>query len=92
MPSLNAANGTHGTSEVEAKRQAFNSFIRECGLFDAVIDFEAATLDRATGELKAEFVPDSSIGGPGDRLHPTRVGYLAMAQAIDLLAVLGDRP
>ncbi|MFO1024654.1 MAG: GDSL-type esterase/lipase family protein [Acetobacteraceae bacterium] len=88
-PSLNATNGTHGTPEVEAKRQAFNAFVRLAGLFDAVIDFEAVTLDRQTGEMLPEFVPDSSIGGPGDKLHPNRTGYLAMAQAIDLRAVLG---
>ncbi len=89
VPSLNAANGTHGTPEVEAKRRGYNAFIRKAGLFDGVIDFEAATLDPATGELKAEYVPDSSIGGPGDKLHPNRVGYLAMAQAIDLRMVFG---
>ena len=35
-------------------------------------------------ELRAEFVPDSTAGGPGDKLHPNRAGYLAMAMAIDL--------
>lgn len=89
VPALNATNATHGTQEVEAKRRSFNAFVREAGLFDAVIDFEAVTLDRATGELRPEFVPDSSVGGPGDKLHPNRVGYLAMARAIDLRAVLG---
>ena len=86
---LNAANATHGSAEVAAKRQAYNDFIRSSGIFDAVIDFDAATTDPITGELKPEYVPDSSIGGPGDKLHPNRVGYLAMAQAIDLPAVLG---
>jgi lysophospholipase L1-like esterase len=49
-----------------------------------VIDFDAATLDPKTGELKAEFQPNSTIGGPGDKLHPNRAGYAAMGRAIDL--------
>jgi lysophospholipase L1-like esterase len=36
---------THGTPEVEAKRQAYNSFIRTAGIFDGVIDFDVITLD-----------------------------------------------
>jgi len=54
------------------------------GLFDGVIDFDKATLDPQTGGLKPEFVPDSTTGGPGDKLHPNRAGYLAMGMAIDL--------
>jgi hypothetical protein len=37
-----------------------------------------------TGGMRAEFVPESTTGGPGDKLHPNRVGYLAMGMAIDL--------
>ena len=37
-----------------------------------------------TGGLRPEFQPNSSIGGPGDGLHPNRAGYLAMAHAVDL--------
>ena len=29
-------------------------------------------------------MPDSTTGGPGDKLHPNRAGYLAMGLAIDL--------
>jgi hypothetical protein len=29
-------------------------------------------------------VPESTSGGPGDKIHPNRVGYLAMGWAIDL--------
>ena len=47
-------------------------------------DFEAATIDPATGSLKVEFQPNSNIGGPGDLLHPNRAGYQAMGNAIDL--------
>jgi hypothetical protein len=38
--------------------------------------------------MRPEFVPDSTIGGPGDKLHPNRAGYLAMAAAIDLKLLL----
>ena len=73
------------------KRKALNEFIRTSGVFDGVIDFDAATLDPATGELKAEFVPESTTGGPGDKLHPNRAGYLAMGNAIDLDMVMGKK-
>ncbi len=49
-----------------------------------MVDFNKVTLDPATGELKPEFVPDNTIGGPGDKLHPNRAGYAAMANLIDL--------
>ena len=75
----------HGFAEQEMKRQALNDFIRRSGLFDGVIDFDKATLNRETGEMQPEFVPDSTAGGEkGDKLHPNRLGHLAMGQAIDL--------
>lgn len=80
---------THGTAEVETKRQAFNTFVRNAGIFDGVVDFDAATFDPATGELKAEMQPNSSTGGPGDKLHPNRAGYAAMGAAIDLKLITG---
>ena len=73
-----------GTPEQEAKRQVLNQFIRTSGLFDAVADFDRATLDPKTGGLRAEFVPESTTGGAGDKLHPNRLGYMAMGMAIDL--------
>ena len=75
---------THGTAEVDAKRREFNAFVRTAKIFDGVIEFDAAVLDPATGEMRAPFVPNSTIGGAGDRLHPNRAGYAAMARAIDL--------
>ena len=80
---------THGTAEVEAKRLAFNRFVKTAGIFDGVVDFAAATLDAKTGELRAEFQPNSSTGGPGDKLHPNRAGYLAMGGAINLKMIAG---
>ena len=52
--------------------------------FDAVVDFNKVMLDPASGEMRPEFVPDNTIGGPGDKLHPNRAGYRAMANSIDL--------
>jgi lysophospholipase L1-like esterase len=82
-PSL-TANGNSGTPDANVRRQAVNTFIRTSGLFDAVADFDAATVDPATGALREEFVPNSTIGGAGDRLHPNRAGYQAMGNAVDL--------
>jgi lysophospholipase L1-like esterase len=87
---LHAVNNTHGTPEVEQKRQAFNAFVRGAGIFDAVVDFDKVTIDPETGELKAEFQPNSSIGGPGDKLHPNRLGYQAMGNAFDLGSVIAN--
>jgi lysophospholipase L1-like esterase len=88
---LGSNNPNHGSPEEDAKRKALNQFIREGGLFDGVADFDAATLDPQTGGMRAEFVPESTTGGPGDKLHPNRVGYLAMGMAIDL-DLLGPLP
>ncbi len=74
----------HGFAEQDMKRQALNAFIRSGGVFDGVIDFDRATVSDETGEMRPEFVPDSTTGGPGDKLHPNRLGYLAMGLAIDL--------
>jgi lysophospholipase L1-like esterase len=81
---LNATNAAHGSKQQDDKRRALNAFIRTSGVFDAVADFDAATFDPSTGEMKAAFIPESTTGGPGDRLHPNRAGYLAMGGAIDL--------
>jgi lysophospholipase L1-like esterase len=75
-------------SDQEEKRQALNQFIRSSGLFDAVADFDKATVDPQTGALRAEFVPESTTGGAGDKLHPNRAGYLAMGNAIDLKSLV----
>lgn len=89
--SLHSSNPGYGTPEAEAKRQEYNRFIRTAGIFDGVIDFDAVTLDPATGELKAAYQPNSSTGGPGDKLHPNRAGYAAMGLAVDPKAVVSQR-
>jgi lysophospholipase L1-like esterase len=75
--------GTAGTPEQDSRRQAVNAFIRSAGIFDSVADFDAVTIDPATGRLKPEFQPNSSTAAI-DFIHPNRAGYLAMAQTIDL--------
>ncbi|MBV7454003.1 SGNH/GDSL hydrolase family protein [Acidovorax sp. sif1233] len=63
-------------------RRQVNDWIRHGGAFDAVIDFDAALRDPAhPARIAARF--DS-----GDRLHPGDEGNRAMAEAVDLSAVL----
>jgi lysophospholipase L1-like esterase len=81
-----------GTPEVDAGRQAINAFIRTGDLFDDVADFDAATRDPQTGRLRASFQPSSTIGGPGDGLHPNRAGYQAMGNAVDLAQLSPRKP
>jgi lysophospholipase L1-like esterase len=81
---LGSTSAAHGSTEQDDKRKALNDFIRSSKLFDGVVDFDKVLLDPQTGGLKPEFVPESTTGGPGDKLHPNRTGYLVMGQAIDL--------
>ncbi|XVV15570.1 SGNH/GDSL hydrolase family protein [Actinoplanes sp. CA-131856] len=84
-PSAGTEFGLYGTPETDAKRRAINDFIRTSGQFDGVADFSAVTEDPANpGHLLPAYDTNSSIGGPGDHLHPNRAGFLAMAGAIDL--------
>ncbi|WP_315833365.1 GDSL-type esterase/lipase family protein [Bradyrhizobium prioriisuperbiae] len=91
VSALGSSSAAHGFPEQNDKRKALNEVIRTSGLFDGIVDFDKATLDPQTGGLKPEFVPDSTTGGPGDKLHPNRTGYLAMGQVIDL-SLLKPRP
>jgi lysophospholipase L1-like esterase len=75
---------TWGSAGTDSKRRATNDFIRHSDLYDSVADMDTATIDPRTGELRAEFVPDSSIGSPGDKFHPNRAGYQAMANTVDI--------
>ena len=72
--------GTKGfySAAVERDRQAMNAWIRTAGVFDAVVDFDAAMRDPAdAARLNPAF--DS-----GDHLHPNEAGYRRMAQQVDL--------
>jgi lysophospholipase L1-like esterase len=85
---LGSTSAAHGFPEQDEKRKVLNDFIRSSPLFAGVIDFDVVTLDTETGQMKPEYVPDSTIGGPGDRLHPNRAGYHAMGDAIDLAMLI----
>jgi lysophospholipase L1-like esterase len=65
-------------SGLEAARQEVNTWIRDSGLFDAVIDLDAATRDpRKPTRL-------SVVVDGGDHLHPGPEGYKIMAASVDL--------
>ncbi len=66
------------TPEGEVKRQAVNTWIRESGAFDAVIDFEASLRDPSH---PTRMLPQWDSG---DHLHPSDPGYQHMADSIDL--------
>ena len=70
---------------VDAGRKVLNDFIRTSGLFDGVVEFDEATLDPATANMKAEYLPNSQFTQlPWDYLHPNHAGYNAMGLAIDI--------
>lgn len=82
--------GSHGGADQDARRRELNRFIAASGVFDACVDFAAASLDAATGGLREEFVPSSTDGDSGDKLHPNRAGYLNMVRSIDLADLFGS--
>ncbi len=84
VSALGATSPAHGFKEQDDKRRQLNDFIRTSGVFDGVADFDQVVTDPQTGAMRAEFVPDNTVGGPGDKLHPNRLGYLAMGSTIDL--------
>lgn len=62
----------------EQIRQAVNQWIRTCGLFDAVVDFDAVIRDPSRPvRVRPEF-------DPGDHIHPNDAGNQAMADAFNL--------
>ena len=72
---LGSTSPAHGFPEQDAKRKALNEFIRTSGVFDAVVDFDAATLDPQTGGLKPEMIPE---------LHDRRTRRQAASQPYGL--------
>jgi lysophospholipase L1-like esterase len=84
-PARGTAFGLYGTPETDARRRAVNDFVRNSGLFDGVADFSAVTEDPANpGRLLPAYDTNTSVGGPGDHLHPNRAGFLAMGHAVNL--------
>jgi lysophospholipase L1-like esterase len=78
------AAGNGGTPAAAAERIELNQYIKSSGLFDDVVDFYAVTTDPATGAMRAQFIPNTSIGGAGDHVHPNRAGYLTMGNAVNI--------
>lgn len=68
----------YSSPEHEAARAAVNTWIRQSGAFDAVIDLDAAMRDPAN---PTRLRPDAD---GGDHLHPNERGYRQMADAFDL--------
>ncbi|KAJ5143438.1 Extracellular GDSL-like lipase/acylhydrolase [Penicillium bovifimosum] len=68
----------YSNAEREKTRQNINRFIRESGVFDAVLDFDKVLRDpKAPSQLAEKF--DS-----GDHLHPNVDGYQALAEHFPL--------
>ncbi|KAH6972454.1 lipolytic enzyme [Ilyonectria sp. MPI-CAGE-AT-0026] len=77
MPAAGKGN-SYGLPAREEARQSINKWIRESGIFDAVIDFDAMVKNPdKENEILEEY--DS-----GDGLHLNPAGYQAMADGIDL--------
>ena len=70
--------GNYGTAYGEALREAVNTWIRTSHAFDGVIDFSRVTRDP---RAPLYFNPPYNSG---DSLHPSDLGYEAMAEAIPL--------
>ncbi|MBU3093592.1 SGNH/GDSL hydrolase family protein [Clostridium sp. CF011] len=66
------------TAEEESRRQAVNDWIRNSRKFDAVIEFDKATLDPSN---PTKLLPQYDSG---DHIHPSDAGSKAMAKAVDL--------
>ena len=69
----------------EAKREAINAAIRAGGIFDDVVDFDAAVRD-PTDRSRLSPAYDS-----GDHIHPNTAGYRAMADAVVALPSMATR-
>ena len=70
----------------ETKRQSLNAWIRTSGVYDGVVDFDAATRDASH---PAQFLAQYDSG---DHLHPNDAGYRAMGDAIDLALFKASAP
>jgi lysophospholipase L1-like esterase len=74
----------HYSIAKDRMRGQLNQWLRTAGLFDAVVDFDEVLRDPAAPQrLRTGF--DS-----GDHLHPGDAGYRAMADAIDIAAILRE--
>ena len=74
------------TEDGEAIRAAVNQWIRTSGAADGYFDFDKAVRDPSH--------PTRFRDGyhSGDNLHPSAIGYKAMADAVDLAVLRGIKP
>jgi lysophospholipase L1-like esterase len=72
----------HGSALQDRHRCDFNREVRQGLLFDDHVDLDEALTDAHTGALQAQFNGDSTLGEPGDGIHPNRAGHAAMARCI----------
>lgn len=80
-PGFNVSAQPYSGAERERTRQRVNAWIRDSGVFDAVVDFDAAVRDEEdVSVLRAKY--DS-----GDYLHLNPEGYKAMAEAFPVEAL-----
>ncbi|MFE0917284.1 SGNH/GDSL hydrolase family protein [Streptomyces nigra] len=70
------------TSAVDAERTAVNAWIRESGVFDGVLDFDAVVRDPAH---PSRILPAYDSG---DHLHPGDAGLAALAGSVDLRSLV----
>ncbi|GAB2888866.1 hypothetical protein GCM10027074_66500 [Streptomyces deserti] len=66
------------TAAVDAERVAVNQWIRDAGVFDGVLDFDAVLRDPAR---PSRMLPAYDSG---DHLHPGDAGLAALAESVDL--------
>jgi len=77
-----AFGGQYGTPEGDKQRQAVNRWIRTSGAYNGVFDFDQAVADpQDSTRLRPMY--DS-----GDHLHPNDAGLAALADAVDIDALL----
>ncbi|MFF3349866.1 SGNH/GDSL hydrolase family protein [Streptomyces sp. NPDC002779] len=70
------------TAAVDAERAEVNAWIRATGVFDGVLDFDAALRDPAR---PSRLLPEYDSG---DHLHPGDAGLAALAASVDLRALV----
>ncbi|MDT9698171.1 SGNH/GDSL hydrolase family protein [Streptomyces sp. P17] len=70
------------TAAADAERVEVNAWIRATGVFDGVLDFDAALRDPAR---PSRILPEYDSG---DHLHPGDAGLAALAASVDLRALM----
>jgi lysophospholipase L1-like esterase len=74
--------GQYGTPEGETQRQAVNRWIRTGSAYDGIFDFDQALRDP---QDPTRLLP---LYDSGDHLHPNDAGLAALADAVDINALL----